>query len=310
MNKAGLSFITLMAMMFSANLFASNLPVGQCSGMQIQTLGAGGPEINDGLASTSFLVWINGKARVMVDAGGGSSLNFEQSTANFNDLQAVLLTHLHVDHSAALPVYVKAGFFTERDTPLGVFGPNSAANFPSTTEFVSALFNDTQKSAFPYLSDNVRQQASTDYLVKTHNVAPENKVWQQALTDDLSISAINVLHGPVPALAWRVSLGECSVTFSGDMNGRSGNLPVLAKGSQLLVMNNAIGQEAGRIEKSLHMTPQIIGEIAQEAQVNQLMLAHFMLRSTKALDESLTIIKADFTGKVILANELESIQVK
>ena len=310
MNKAGLSFIALTAMLWSANLFASQQPIEQCAGMQVQTLGAGGPEINDGLASTSFLVWINGKGSVMVDAGGGSSLNFEQSTANFNDLQAILLTHLHVDHSAALPVYIKAGFFTGRDQPLGVFGPNSAANFPSTTEFVSALFDDRQKSAFPYLSDNVRQQASTDYLIQPHNIVPDNKVWQQALTDDLSIAAINVLHGPVPALAWRVSLGECSVTFSGDMNGRSGNLPVLAEGSQLLVANNAIGQEAGRVEKSLHMTPQTIGEIAQQAKVNQLMLAHFMLRSTKTLDESLAIIKADFTGKVMLAKELESIQVK
>jgi ribonuclease BN (tRNA processing enzyme) len=310
MYKARLSFIALTAMMLSANLFASQMPVDQCTGMQIQTLGAGGPEINDGLASTSFLVWINGKARVMVDAGGGSSLNFEQSTANFNDLRAIVLTHLHVDHSAAIPVYIKAGFFTGRDQPLGIFGPHSAANFPSTTEFISALFDDRQKSAFPYLSDNVKQQASTDYLIKPQNIVPDNKVWQQALTDVLSIAAINVLHGPVPALAWRVNLGECSVTFSGDMNGRSGHLAILAKGSQLLVANNAIGQEAGRVEKSLHMTPKKIGEIAQQAKVNQLMLAHFMLRSTKTLDKSLEIIKAGFAGKVILANELELIQVK
>lgn len=310
MNKAGLSFIALTAMMWSTNLFASQMPVEQCTGIQVQTLGAGGPEINDGLASTSFLVWINGKARVMVDAGGGSSFNFEQSTANFNDLQAILLTHLHVDHSAALPVYIKAGFFTGRDQPLGIFGPNSAVNFPSTTEFISALFDDRQKSTFPYLSDNVRQQASTDYLIQPHNIVADNKVWQHALTDGLSIAAINVLHGPVPALAWRVSLGECSVTFSGDMNGRSGNLPVLAKGTQLLVANNAVGQEAGRVEKNLHMTPQTIGEIAQQANVNQLMLAHFMLRSTKTLDESVAIIKEDFTGQVILANELELIQIK
>ncbi|MFT5704941.1 MAG: ribonuclease BN (tRNA processing enzyme) [Shewanella sp.] len=309
MRKVGLSFIALTTMMLSVNVFSSVMPVEQCAGMQIQTLGAGGPEINDGLASTSFLVWINGKTRVMVDAGGGSSLNFEQSTANFNDLQAILLTHLHVDHSAALPVYIKAGFFTGREQPLGIFGPNSAVNFPSTTEFVSALFDDRQKSAFPYLSDNVRQQASTDYLIQPHNIVPDNKVWQHALTDDLSIAAINVLHGPVPALAWRVSLGECAVTFSGDMNGRSGNLPVLAKGSQLLVANYAIGEHAGRAAKNLHMTPQTIGEIAQQAKVNQLMLAHFMLRSTKTLDDSLAVIKAGFAGKVILANELEIIQV-
>lgn len=69
MKKIGCYFISLMGLMSCTSLLASPLPVAQCADMQVQTLGAGGPEINDGLASSSFLVWINGKARIMVDAG-------------------------------------------------------------------------------------------------------------------------------------------------------------------------------------------------------------------------------------------------
>jgi len=75
--------------------------------MRLQVLGSGGLEINDGLASSSYLVWIDNKATILIDAGGGCSLNFEKSGANFNDLKVILLTHLHVDHSVELPVYIK-----------------------------------------------------------------------------------------------------------------------------------------------------------------------------------------------------------
>lgn len=61
--------------------------------VQLQVLGSGGPELDDDRASTSYLIWIDGKARVLVDAGGGSSANFEKSGASVHDLQAVLFAN-------------------------------------------------------------------------------------------------------------------------------------------------------------------------------------------------------------------------
>ncbi len=275
-----------------------------CENMRLQVLGSGGPEINDGLASASFLVWIDGKARVMVDAGGGSSLNFEKVGADFNDIEAILLTHLHVDHSAALPIYIKAGYFTGRRSALPVFGPASGGSFPSTEDFVHRLFSGHPAGVYPYLSDNIRQQASTDFLIEPRSVEPSGDIWRHKLTADIDISAINVVHGPVPALAWRISYNGCSVSFSGDMNGRSGNLQKLAKNSDLLVANNAIAQQAGRIAKNLHMTPEIIGEIAFIAKVKKLALSHFMLRSRDKKSESISIIKQRYKGEIILTDDL------
>ncbi|HED34603.1 MAG TPA: MBL fold metallo-hydrolase [Gammaproteobacteria bacterium] len=275
-----------------------------CENISLQVLGSGGPEINDGLASASFLLWIDGKARVMVDAGGGSSLNFEKARADFNDLKAILLTHLHVDHSAALPVYIKAGYFTGRSTALPVFGPASGGDFPATEDFIYALFNDRPPGVYAYLSDNIRQQASTDFLIEPQSVEPSGDIWRHQLTADIALSAINVVHGPVPALAWRVSYKGCSVSFSGDMNGRSGNLQKLAENTDLLVANNAIAQQAGRIAKNLHMTPQTIGKIASVAKVRKLALSHFMLRSRDKKSESVDIIKQNYEGEIILTDDL------
>ena len=54
------------------------------TGLAVQVLGSGGPEMQDKRASTSYLIWEHGRARVMVDAGGGSALRFGESGAQMS----------------------------------------------------------------------------------------------------------------------------------------------------------------------------------------------------------------------------------
>lgn len=61
----------------------------------------------DGRASSSYILWIDDKAKLLVDMGSGSMLRFEQSKAKLEDLEAVVLTHLHIDHSVDLPSFIK-----------------------------------------------------------------------------------------------------------------------------------------------------------------------------------------------------------
>ncbi len=281
----------------------------QCDNVQLQILGSGGPEINDGLASSSYLVWINNKARVLIDAGGGSSLNFEKSTADFNDLQVILLSHLHVDHSAALAVYIKASFFTGRETDLPLYGPAAGGDFPATESFVNALFSDKQSSVYPYLSDFLMRSASTPFLLLPQSVSAADHLWTKKITEQLTISALKVTHGAIPALAWRVDSANCAITFSGDMNGSSGNLPKLAKNSNILVAHNAIGEHAGEIAKYLHMTPSTIGKLAAQARVKKLVLSHFMLRTLHNKKSNKQLIEKNFHGDIVFAKDLLKISL-
>jgi len=299
--------VTVMSVFISISVNAKS--DSYCN-VRIQVLGAGGPEIDDGLASSSFLVWHGEKAKVMIDAGGGSSLIFEKSKANFNDIEAILFTHLHVDHSSALPVYIKAGYFTGREKKLKIFGPLGGGGFPSTESFVESLFDDRVQSVYPYLSDNYYQQVSTDFLVKAKSITPLKKHFFLNLTDDITIEAISVVHGAIPALAWRVNINGCSATFSGDMNGSNNNLQKLAKGTDLLVANNAIPQDAGGVAKKLHMTPLKVGEIAVQSKVKKLLLAHFMNRTLDSKEETRKHIKQNFNGQIIFAEELSFVELE
>src|SRR5882757_7932786 len=116
--------------------------LGGCgsSGVALQVLGSGGPELQDKRASTSYLIWRAGVPRVLVDSGGGSTLRFGESGATMSDLDVILLTHLHVDHTADLTALVKSSYFEERHRSLPVYGPDGNKIFPSTTRFIKTLF--------------------------------------------------------------------------------------------------------------------------------------------------------------------------
>jgi ribonuclease BN (tRNA processing enzyme) len=69
----------------------------------MQVLGSGGPELEDQRASSSYLVWQDARARVLIDSGGGSALRFGQSAARVAQLDVIVFTHLHIDHGTDFP---------------------------------------------------------------------------------------------------------------------------------------------------------------------------------------------------------------
>ena len=120
-------------------------------GVAVQVLGSGGPELQDKRASSSYLIWQDGQARVLVDAGGGSALRFGESGASMSQLDVILFTHFHFDHSADFPALIFSSWFEERNRPLPVYGPAGNSEFPSTVDFVHAFFNG-RNGIYRYLS--------------------------------------------------------------------------------------------------------------------------------------------------------------
>ena len=80
-----------------------------------------GPIADDARASTGYIVWIDGRSRVLVDTGGGTFLRFGEAGASFVDLDFVGLSHFHTDHSADFPALLKSGNFSGREEPLFVY---------------------------------------------------------------------------------------------------------------------------------------------------------------------------------------------
>jgi len=298
------AFSLLILLCLPLRLFAR----GGCGsdGVWLQVLGSGGPEvIQTGRASSSYLLWLNGKARLLVDAGGGSALNFARTGADFKDLDAIVFSHFHVDHSADLPVFIKASYFGDRYRDLPLFGPTGNDLMPSAKAFVHAEFAEPD-GAFHYLSDFIDPSPSSAYKLVAHNIdATGRLLWVGFHNKRFKLSAIPVHHGPIPALAWRVDINGHSITFSGDMNGNRHTLAKLAAHSDILVAHNAIPEGAGGVARQLHMPPSVIGKIAARAMVKQLVLSHRMRRTLGKEKQTRKIISRYYHGTVVFANDLD-----
>lgn len=271
--------------------------------IQLQVLGSGGPQIDDGRSSSSHLIWVDGQATVLVDAGAGSYNNFGKAKAQFNDLKAILLTHLHVDHSADLPAFIKGSYFTGRQDDLPVYGPQGNDMMPDIQQYMQQLFGE--KGAYQYLSNYLIDNQQSSYKIKPNSVSLSPKQAQYVqFGDDILAHSIGVHHGPISAVAWRVQIGDCRMTFSGDMSNDYDSLKTLAHKSDVLVANNAIPENAPKKAQNLHMTPTEIGQIAQQAKVNRLVLAHFMKASDAVKKDSVKLIKKHYQGPVELAEDM------
>lgn len=298
------SFLLLVVLPDLAALARAEVASCGARGVAVQVLGSGGPEVQDRRASSSYLVWQDGRGRVLIDSGGGSALRFGESGATVTSLDMVLLTHLHVDHTADLAALIKSSFFEERDRELPLYGPVGNDAFPSTTEFIHALF-DERRGAYRYLGSFIDAAAPDPYWLHAHDVElSASEIRQIYARDGLRVLATRVIHGEVPAIAFRVELGGVSAVFSGDTNGDNGNLERIAHDANLLIAHNAVPEGATGVERALHMPPSVIGRIAKTASVRRLVLSHRMLRTLGKEAQTERVIRRDFHGPISFADDL------
>ena len=221
-----------------------------------------------------------------------------------SQLDAIFFTHLHVDHTADFAALIKSSYFEDRNRPLPVYGPIGNDYFPTTTEFVADLF-DRKHGAYRYLADLVSGGEGGYHLVAHDVTLQEHEVRVIYRSPDTAVSATKVIHGGVPALAWRVELGGKVIVFSGDTNGDNGNLELLAKDADVFVAHNAIPEGETGAARELHMPPSVIGRIAATAKVKSLVLSHRMLRSLGHESQTRATIATLYSGPVAFADDLD-----
>ncbi len=288
--------------------------------LEVLVLGSGGPGAA-GRAASSYLIFVDGDARILVDAGPGSFARLGEAKVSLADTDIVLLTHLHIDHAGELPGLFKARAVSGAGPivfnvwgPAGSRGGGEDAYFPGTRAFLDLLFGP--KGAFAYLSDfaapitlhghdisaPVAAAPALDVAAFPQTAAPL-QIFKQG---GLSITAIAGHHGDAPSVIYRLEHAGRSVTFSGDIDAQG--LPALrriAKSTDLLVFNTVVLDPPGSpaILYTLHTPPRAIGRLAQQVGAGALVLSHL----SPAVDESQGAvrdsIRANYAGSVTFATD-------
>lgn len=269
--------------------------------LELVVLGSGGPRAF-GRAASSYLVLLDGRAKILVDAGSGAFTRLGETHIDINNLDLVLLTHLHIDHSADVPSMFKArGMVRSEPMSFRVFGPLGKGLYPNTTEFIHLLFE--QHGIFAYQKTFGAKEEITTTDLPIELTAPQREIFSE---NGAKITAVATHHGDAPSVAYRIDYKGKSITFSGDLDPTAlSNLTRLANSSDLLVFNCAVLDPPGSPTElyTRHTPPKQIGETARNAGVKALLLSHIPPAVEKAESQVMQSVKASYLGSVQLAQD-------
>ncbi|NUC72181.1 MBL fold metallo-hydrolase [Haloterrigena sp. SYSU A558-1] len=284
---------------------------GEDDGLSVTALGTGASALDNGRASVGYVVHVDEEPRLLVDAGGGTAGRLSDARIDLTALDAVLLGHLHIDHTADLPAIVKAAYQQGRgDRPLEVYGPAGNAAQPGTEAWISTLF-DAESGAYGYLSDFVERYADGELSLPTTEIdavaGRDDAVTRVYDRDGVTVDAIPVVHGRVPTLAYRVAANGASITFSGDYAAETDNVARLADGSDVLVQHRLLEAGADGPKTELHPLPEEVGRIARDAGVGTLAVSHVGRDDREALESALETVREAFDGRIVVLDDLVDI---
>lgn len=299
-------------------------------GLSVMVLGSGGPmALPNGRASAGYLIFINKKPLILMDAGGGTFERLAKSGTNVKDLKIALLSHLHIDHTEDLSAIVKTMYFhnrnagTYRTDPISIYGPSAngitftdstVTQYPASSDYVNGLYNKNT-GLFRYLNVFATAINGGDFAYSIKDL-PCDFTSPDSLTtildeDGLVIKSIGVNHGPVPAVGYRIEYGGKSIVYSGDTSSLMDNMITLGMDADLLIYDTSITDDepsgpTGKIFFKLHTTPTRMGQVATAANAKKLVLSHLTTISEPRVDEIEKLIRDQgYQGEISVAKDLK-----
>jgi ribonuclease BN (tRNA processing enzyme) len=268
--------------------------------LEVIVLASGGPRATP-RGSTAYIVSLDGTPRILVDSGANAFVEIGKLGLDLDKMDIVLLTHLHIDHTADLPAVLNERALNASDPiHFKIFGPAGSGLFPPTTKFIHLLFDSGSIYEYQKTFGADESLETTDLPITLDS--SEKEIVQEG---NLHISEIATHHGDCPSVAYRITYKDASVTFAGDMDASAlPNLERLAQNTNLLVVHAAVLDPPGSpdILYTLHTPPKQLGQAAAAAHVKNLVLSHIPPQVENNEPAVLRSIRAFYKGPVTFAS--------
>ena len=247
--------------------------------MRLTFLGTGSAMPTGRRVQTGLLLQSNSN-NLLVDCGSGAIHSLARTTVGYEGVDAVLLTHHHLDHVSDLMPLLKARWLAG-ETELTVAGP------PGTRVLVTYFL-----SVHEYMQDRIGLTLR-DLAVAEAPVTVAG----------LSVDAMETRHS-MPCFAYRFSDPDDegpTIVFSGDSEAFTG-LVDFADGAAVLLHDCSFPDG---VDVSNHPTPAALGRALGEsdADLGRVYLTHFYPHTDGRHDEMLESIGEHYDGDVRIAED-------
>lgn len=235
-------------------------------------------------SSSSILLKLSG-ANLLIDLGPGTLRQLARISVPVTEIDFILLTHLHPDHSADLASFLFASKYPPylvNRTPIHLLAGTDFERFHKALKDLYGHWIELPEGLFkPILLSQDR---------------PEEISFSSFLLESRPITHTS------SSIGYRITLPDRKVlVFSGDSD-YSHSIIQLSLKADLLVLECSF-PEGKKVDG--HLTPSLAGRIAREAGVNQLALTHFYPECQG--EDLIGPCRREFSGIIHLTEDFQTI---
>ena len=287
------------------------------------TLGTmSGPIASRDRSQPANLLWNNQHA-ILVDAGDGAAGQIAKAGHSLSDVDTVILSHLHVDHTGGLSAIIGMRYQQRISGTLTIYGP------PGTRQVVDGMLasekplQDLDAAGNPQLARLAPSKVEVVEIVDGAKVSVADVKITAAANSHYGFEPGTAQDKAYQSLSFRFDMPDRSIVFTGD-TGPSEAVQTLAKGADLLVSEitdpdaelaslkaarpdipSLAGPALKKHFEAQHLTADAVGKLAAGAGVGSIVITHNPMPDS-LIPQARVAIARRYAGPVAFARDLEN----